>query len=128
MRRKGDGEGPGKSVFQIPVSPSEMLFGPDVDQTKLTRPVIVMLQGSMPSRRTSDGTDVDDIRIIGFNGNESAFSGTRKGTFPKRDGSVLTGTGNTDAGIVLLGRINPVRKLGIKIHPIKLGGALIVNA
>ena len=55
-----------------------MLFRPDVDEAQLACSVIIMLEGSMTSGRTTDSTDVDDIRIIGFDRNESAFAGPGK--------------------------------------------------
>ena len=82
----------------------------------------------MTSGRTSDSTDVDDVRIIGFDRNEPAFAGPGKCILSEWYRAVFAGAGDTDAGVILLGRINPVGKLSVKIHAVELSRALVVNA
>ena len=104
-----------------------MLFRPNVDEAQLACSVIIMLEGSMTSGRTTDSTDVDDVWIIGFDRNEPAFAGPGKCILSEWYRAVFAGAGDTDAGVILLGRINPVGKLSVKIHSVELGRALIVN-
>ena len=105
-----------------------MFFWPDIDEAQLACSVIIMLEGSMTPGRTTDSTDVDDVRIIRFDRNESAFAGPGKCILSKGYRTVFAGAGDTDAGVILLGRINPVGKLSVKIHAVELGRALVVNA
>ena len=49
----------------------------------------------MTSGRTSDSTNVDDIRIIGFDRNESAFAGPGKCILSEGNRTVLAGAGDT---------------------------------
>ena len=128
MGRAGDGDGPRESIFEVTVRPSEMLFRPDIDEAQLACSVIIMLEGSMTSGRTTDSTDVDDVRIIRFGRYESTFARPGKCILSKGYRTVFAGTGDTDAGVILLGRINPVGKLSVKIHTVELGRTLVVNA
>ena len=43
------------------------------------------------------------------------------------DGAVLGGAGNANAGVVLLGGVDPVGELVVDVHAVELGGELVVN-
>ena len=89
--------------------------------------MVVVLQCTFSSGRTADRTDVNDVRIIGFDHNKSALTCSGKSAFLKRYCTVCTGTRNADAGVVLLGGIDAIGKLIVDVHAVKLGGKLVVN-
>ena len=127
MWRKGNREGPGKAVFQIFWSPAVFFFGPDIDEPQLFCFVIVVLERTFSTRRTTDRTDVNYVRIIGFDSDESAFTCSGKSAFLKRNCTVSTGTWNTDACVVLLRRINTIGEFIVNVHAVKLSGKLVIN-
>ena len=110
MRRKANWEGPRKSIFYVPWSPAIHFFRPNVDELQLLGTMIIVLQRTFTTGGTTNSPYIDNIWIIRFNCNKSAFTSSRKSTFIKSYGSILRCTGDTYASVVLLCSINTVRK------------------
>src|SRR3546814_1344367 len=75
MRREHDREGPGEAVFQVLRRDAGGFLRPDVDQLHLPGAVVVALQRAGTARAGADGADIDDVGVLGVNGDEAALAG-----------------------------------------------------
>src|SRR5262249_56633957 len=64
---------PLEAIFEIPGAPAAVGFGPDRDNAHLPAAVIIAQQYPPPPRRTADCPRVDNIRVLGMDGNVAAL-------------------------------------------------------
>src|SRR3546814_2895808 len=85
MRREHDREGPGEAVFQVLRRDAGGFLRPDVDQLHLPGAVVVALQRAGTARAGADGADIDDVGVLGVNGDEAALAGAGVDRVGERD-------------------------------------------
>src|SRR5581483_1304270 len=73
VRRDDDRVGPGKAVSMFPRAVAAGRFRPGRDQPNLVDPPVVALQRVAAAGGRADGADVDDVGVVGADGDVAAF-------------------------------------------------------
>ena len=126
--RELDREGPLEAVLQrFRATAHAGDFRPDVDGAFLKRLMVVANQPPI-ARATTDCSAVNDVGVIGTDGNVATLTPAGLHAFLKGDRAVAGLAGQGKRGVVLLGAIDLVRVLIVSDHMIELRRWLVVDA
>ena len=127
VRREGQREGPLKAVLLRAHVLAEVVLGPDRHELHLLGLVVVAQDGSTAAARAPDRPGVDDVGVLGIDGDVSALREAHRVAVAPADVALARAARDADRRVVLLRRVEPVRELVVQVHVVELCRRLVVD-